>query len=103
MSYDPEQKDPQGVEVTDTGDSDPSDDDGTETPFAAEQRRGRERMLGMWRAAVRGVAEAAQRAAASNDGKPPPEPTPSEDAAPAAAAEPTFVFPPRRAPGGSRN
>ena len=34
-----------------------------ETPFEAEQRRGRERMITMWRSAVQCVTEAAQREA----------------------------------------
>ncbi len=81
---------------------DASHEDGRETAFAAEQRRGRERMIGMWRAAVRGVTEAAQRAAASNDIQvgPGPASAPAEaDDASAPAAEPTWVLPPTRAPG----
>jgi hypothetical protein len=44
-----------------------------ETPFEAEQRRGRERMIALWRSAVQCVTEAAQReaearAAAGGDG-----------------------------------
>ena len=35
-----------------------------ETPFEAEQRRGRERMLAIWRSAVECVTEAAQRQSA---------------------------------------
>ena len=86
------------------GPSDTSPPDGSETPFAAEQRRGRERMIGMWRAAVRGVTEAAQRAAARNDVKVEPRPVaaPEESSDRAAPAdEPTWVLPPTRVP--SRN
>lgn len=39
-----------------------------ETPYDAEQRRGRERMIGLWRAAVQCVTEAAQRQAESSAG-----------------------------------
>ena len=105
MSDDHEGKGPPGSATVNSEAADASDGDSAATAFAAEQRRGRERLIGMWRAAVRGVTEAAQRAAAQNDLKPAPQPVvaaePTEDSAP--AAEPTWVLPPRRVPGGSGN
>lgn len=50
------------------------DDDGE-----SQRHQGRERMIAMWRAAVKCVTEAAQREAAHNDPTPPPEPVSDTD------------------------
>ena len=98
MSYDRDSKDPPRAD----GDDAAPDDDARAPPDDEVQRRGRERMLEIWRAAVRGVTEAAERARALPAKAAAPtsaEPPAAEDEAPAS----TWVFPAKSAARGSGN
>lgn len=71
-----------------------------ETPFEAEQRRGRERMIALWRAAVQCVTEAAAREASARASDEPVTPLDDEIELPSdAPAVDTWVFPAKAAAG----
>lgn len=70
-----------------------------ETVAEAQQRRGRERMIAMWRAAVECVTEAAARQVADTGPVAAPGDDDEVDGHP--VATPTWVFPARRAAHGN--
>ncbi|HVV88638.1 MAG TPA: hypothetical protein VHE35_36590 [Kofleriaceae bacterium] len=78
-----------------------------ETPFEAEQRRGRERMLGIWRTAVNCIMEAQARETAARGadeqagGEPEADDAAADDDDALAAPVANWVFPARTAGAGN--